>query len=54
MRPNLGYLTVGLLRALVGATEIASRYKDDLWRTLFASGALMYVPVNSGGRFFAL
>lgn len=54
MRGNVGYVIVGVLGALVGMTEIASRYRDNPVRSLSQPGALLYVLVNAGGSVSAL
>lgn len=54
MKGNVGYVAVALLGALVGLTEVLSRYRDDPFRSLASVGALTYIAVNAGGSLFAL
>lgn len=49
-----GYLVVGLLGALVGAAEIAARYRDTPGRSLVRPAAAMYIGVNGAGSVLAL
>ena len=49
-----GYVVVALLGAVVGGAELASRYRDDIGRSLVTPAAAAYVAANAGGSLAAL
>jgi len=49
-----GYLVVGLLGVVVGAAELAARYRDDPGRSLRRPPAAVYIAVNAAGSLLAL
>lgn len=54
MEGRLAYLLVALLGTIVGATELAARYRDDPGRSLLRPAAALYIATNAAGSLFAL
>jgi hypothetical protein len=49
-----GYLVVAFLGGLVGATELANRYRDDPLHSVLTPAAAIYIIVNAGASASAL
>jgi hypothetical protein len=54
LRGTTGYLVVALLGGLVGAVELASRYRDDPGRSISQPASIFYIAVNIAASIAAL
>lgn len=54
MDGSLGYISVGFAGALVGAVELAYRYRDDPWSSFARFAGLLYVMVNAAASVLVL
>ncbi|WP_305789057.1 hypothetical protein [Symbioplanes lichenis] len=54
MDSTSGYVLAGCLGAAIGATELASRYRDDPGRSVLQPAALLYVLTNAAASVAAV